>query len=458
MAEQLIISVSGMRGVVGENLTASIATDYGCAFGTFLKENHAGEKKKLSVCVGRDSRPSGQELGSAVAEGLCAVGIDVIDLGVVTTPCVGIMLRELSCAGGVVVTASHNPGQYNGIKLFLSNGIAPPSDAAEQIKQYFFDKHFNFVDSSDCGKVTSNEQTGTIHIAKVLAIVDRGTIAEKKFKVVLDSVNGAGGRVTKKMLAELGCEVSAINDEPSGLFAHGPEPTAENLRGLCEIVTTEGAEIGFAQDPDADRLAIVDENGNYIGEEYSLALAAKYIFNKRTGRAATNLSTSRMIDDVAERAGGQVIRTAVGEANVAAAMLEHDCIIGGEGNGGVIDLRVGPVRDSLVGIALVLQLMVETGKTVSQLVSEIGGYYMSKDKFAADKSQGQQILNSAKKTFTDAKLDTTDGCRFDFDDGWLHLRASNTEPVMRVIVEAKDRRIAEKYVDAVLKIRKEVLG
>ena len=458
MAEQLIISISGMRGIVGENLIPSIATDYGCAFGTFLEENYAGQKARLSVCVGRDSRPSGQELGSAIAEGLCNAGVDVINLGVVSTPGVGIMLRELGCAGGMVVTASHNPSRYNGIKLLLSNGIAPPSDAAEQIKQYFFNKRFGLVDSSDCGKVTSNEQTDAIHIAKVLAIVDRGTIAEKKFKVVLDSVNGAGGRVTKKMLAELGCEVSAINDEPSGLFAHGPEPTAENLRGLCEIVTTEGAEIGFAQDPDADRLAIIDENGNYIGEEYSLALAAKYIFSKKTGKAATNLSTSRMIDDVAEKVGGQVIRTAVGEANVAAAMLEHDCIIGGEGSGGVIDLRVGPVRDSLVGIALVLQLMAETGKTVSQLVGEIGGYYMSKDKFAADKSHAKQILNLANRTFADAKLDTTDGCRFDFDDGWLHLRVSNTEPVMRVIVEAKDRRTAEKYVDAVLKVRKEVLG
>jgi len=458
MAEQLIISISGMRGIVGENLIPSIATDYGCAFGTFLEENYAGQKARLSVCVGRDSRPSGQELGSAIAEGLCNAGVDVINLGVVSTPGVGIMLRELGCAGGMVVTASHNPSRYNGIKLLLSNGIAPPSDAAEQIKQYFFNKRFGLVDSSDCGKVTSNEQTDAIHIAKVLAIVDRGTIAEKKFKVVLDSVNGAGGRVTKKMLAELGCEVSAINDEPSGLFAHGPEPTAENLRGLCEIVTTEGAEIGFAQDPDADRLAIIDENGNYIGEEYSLALAAKYIFSKKTGKAATNLSTSRMIDDVAEKVGGQVIRTAVGEANVAAAMLEHDCIIGGEGSGGVIDLRVGPVRDSLVGIALVLQLMAETGKTVSQLVGEIGGYYMSKDKFAADKSHAKQILNLANRTFADAKLDTTDGCRFDFDDGWLHLRASNTEPVMRVIVEAQDRRTAQKYVDAVLKIRKEVLG
>ena len=197
MADQLIISVSGMRGIVGENLTASVATDYGCAFGTFLEESYAGKKERLPVCVGRDSRPSGQKLGSAVAEGLCKVGVDVIDLGVVTTPGVGIMLRELGCAGGVVVTASHNPGQYNGIKLLLGNGVAPPGDSAEQVKKYFFDRHFGLVDSSDCGNVTANEQTDTTHIAKVLAIVDRGAIAAKRFKVVLDSVNGAGGRVTK---------------------------------------------------------------------------------------------------------------------------------------------------------------------------------------------------------------------------------------------------------------------
>jgi len=458
MAEQLIISVSGVRGIVGQNLTASVATDYGCAFGTFLKNKGAGKKEKLSVCIGRDSRPSGQMLQSAVTAGLCAVGIEVIDLGVVTTPGVGIMARQLGCGGGAVVTASHNPSQYNGIKLLLGNGIAPPGDAAEQIKQYFRDKRFTLVDSPDHGDVTCDGQTDATHIAKVLAIIDKEAVAAKNFRVVLDSVNGAGGRVTKKMLAELGCVVSAINDEPTGQFAHGPEPTAENSEGLCEVVKTQTAEIGFALDPDGDRLAIVDEAGNYIGEEYTLALAAKYIFGKRTGKAATNLSTSRMIDDIAEQVGGQVIRTAVGEANVAAAMLEHDCIIGGEGNGGVIDLRVGPVRDGLVGIALVLQLMAETGKTIGQLVGEIDGYYMSKDKFAAEQNQGQEILDSAKKTFTDAKLDTTDGCRFDFDDGWLHLRASNTEPVMRVIVEAKDQRAAQKYIDAVLKIRKELLG
>ena len=458
MAEKLIISISGLRGIVGENLTASVAEEYGCAFGTFLKNRHTGKKEKLSVCIGRDSRPSGDMLKSAVSDGLCKVGIDVIDLGLVTTPCVGIMVRELGCSGGVVITASHNPAPYNGIKLLLENSMAPPPDAAEQIKQLFFDKKFTVADSQDCGRVASNEQTDTVHIAKVLAIVDKEAIAARKFNVVLDSVNGAGGRVTKKLLGELGCIVTAINDEPTGAFAHTPEPTAENLTGLCEAVKNQRAEIGFAQDPDADRLAIVDENGTYIGEEYTLALAAKYIFSRKTGKAATNLSTSRMLDDIAEGAGGGVIRTPVGEANVAKAMLEHNCIIGGEGNGGVIDLRVSPIRDSLVGIALVLQLMAETGKTVSELVGEIGDYYMSKDKFTAEKSQARQILDSAKETFTDAKLDTSDGCRFDFDDGWLHLRASNTEPVMRVIVEAKSHAAAQKYIDAVSNIRRKILG
>ncbi|MHC4738002.1 MAG: phosphoglucosamine mutase [Planctomycetota bacterium] len=452
MAEDLIISISGMRGIVGENLTADISREYGCAFGTYLKERNAG-KEKLSVCIGRDSRASGEMLKSALTEGLCKVGVDVTDLGIVTTPSVGIMVRELGCDGGAVITASHNPIQYNGIKLLLENSMAPPAKEAEQIRQYYFDKHFRLVDSADSGGVSFNEQTNVIHTSKVLGLVYKESIVAKQFKVVLDSVNGAGGPITKKLLGELGCDVCAINDEPTGIFAHTPEPTAENLAGLCEVVKGNGAEIGFGQDPDADRLAIVDEDGRYIGEEYTLALAAKYIFSKRSGSAAANLSTSRMLDDIVERAGGRVYRTAVGEANVAAAMLEHDCIIGGEGNGGVIDLRVGPIRDSLVGIVFVLQLMAETGKTVSQLAEEVGGYYMSKDKFAADKREAEQILDSAKRVFADASLNTADGCRFDFEDGWVHLRTSNTEPVMRLIVEAKDRQTAEKYIEAVSDIR-----
>jgi phosphomannomutase len=345
MSEQLIISISGMRGIVGENLTGFIAAEYGCAFGSFLKDQNGSKKGKVSVCVGRDSRPSGAMLQSSVTGGLCAVGVNVVDLGIVTTPGVGIMVRHLGCNGGIVITASHNPIQYNGIKLLLDNGVAPPPSLAEQIRKRYFDKNFSFVDSPHCGQVTSNDQTDDVHIAKVLATVDKKKIAARKFKVVLDSVNGAGGRVTKKLLTELGCKVIAINDQPTGLFPHRPEPTAKNLTSLCKTVKTGQPDIGFAQDPDADRLAIVDENGSYIGEEYSLALAAKYVFSKKKGPAATNLSTSRMVDDIAQLSGVEVFRTPVGEANVAAAMLKHKCVIGGEGNGGVIDLRVGKRQD-----------------------------------------------------------------------------------------------------------------
>jgi phosphomannomutase len=457
--EGLIISVSGMRGIVGKNLTASIAAEYGCAFGEFLKEKeHTG---KLSVCIGTDSRPSGYMLKAAVSAGLTSVGIGVIDLGLVTSPGVGVSLRELACAGGVIITASHNPVQYNGIKLLLDNGMAPPPEDAGAIKKIFCEKNFTYSDSTKCGKVTFDNRAVERHIDKVLAIVDERLIASKKFKVALDSVNGAGGPVTKKLLSRLGCKVFAINDEPTGIFAHTPEPTEENLKDFCSVIKDTQAEIGFAQDPDADRLAIVDENGNYPGEEYTLALAAKYVFSRDTrpcvstgsGSAAANLSTSRMIDDIAAKSGSKVYRTPVGEANVAKVMLEHNCIIGGEGNGGVIDLRVGPIRDSLVGIALILQMMAKTGKTISHLISEIGRYHMIKEKFAADKNQVQIITDTVKKLFVKARLNSSDGYRFDFDDAWLHIRPSNTEPVMRVIAEAKEQSVARKYVDEVRKIR-----
>ena len=458
MAQQLIISVSGMRGIIGENLTPAIAAEYGAAFGSFLKSQADATGRRPTVCIGRDSRVSGPMLAAAVTAGLCAVGVDAVDLGLVTTPGVGIMLRELGCAGGIVITASHNPIPYNGIKLLLSNGMAPPLDTAAEIRQRFLDKRLDFVSSPECGRVTANDAADRTHVDKVLAVVPAQQMAPRRYKIVLDSVNGAGAPVAKKLLAEYGCDVIAVNDEPTGLFAHEPEPTASNLKGLCERVKQEQADIGFAQDPDADRLAIVDENGVYIGEEYTLALAAKQVYSTDSGVAAANLSTSRMIDDVARQAGGRVVRTPVGEANVAQAMLENGCVIGGEGNGGVIDLRVGPIRDSLVAMALVLQLMAESGRTVSELVQEIGGYSMHKDKFAADATQAAEISSRAREKYPQAQANTADGCRLDFDDGWIHLRTSNTEPVMRVIVEANDEAVARRYLDEVGQIRVAVLG
>jgi len=452
MPEELIISISGLRGLAGQNLTESVAVEYARAFGSFLKNSFPQKQARLSVCLGRDSRPSGQMLSKAVSDGLISAGIDVIDIGIISTPGVGVMLRHLGCCGGVVVTASHNPVQYNGIKLLLDNGIAPPPKSAEKIKQIYLNKSFETVSQDKFGKVTFNKDAADIHVDKVLSIVDVDTKA-KKYKVVLDPVNGAGGQEAKMLLAKLGCKVLAMNFEPTGLFAHTPEPLAENLTGLCDEVKKQKADIGFALDPDADRLAIVDENGRYIGEEYTLALAAKFVLSNTKGPVATNLSTSRMVDDIARKAGVSVFRTAVGEANVANAMIENSCVIGGEGNGGVIDLRVGPIRDSLVGMALVLQLMAQTGKTISTLVKEIPSYFMVKDKFKVETSKVSHLMDEAKKVFADARLNTIDGCRFDFEDGWLHLRPSNTEPVVRLIVEAKDPHIAHNFLQTILKIR-----
>jgi phosphomannomutase len=397
-------------------------------------------------------------LSAAVSAGLCASGIDVIDLGIVTTPCVGIMTRHLRCAGGIVITASHNPVEYNGIKLLGSNGVAPPANVAGEIRAAYRERRFSLAPSVENGGISANDETDSIHIGKVLAIVDGKAVRKKRFRVVLDSVNGAGGRITKKLLAALGCRLTAVNDEPTGRFAHAPEPTGANLASFCRVVRRHKADIGFAQDPDADRLAIVDEKGRYIGEEYTLALAAKCIFRHRRGTAATNLSTSRMIDDIAAAAGTRVIRTPVGEANVAEAMIRERCVIGGEGNGGVIDLRVGPVRDSLVGIALVLQLMAETGRPVGELARECGNYAMLKEKFEADAVLAGRLIEAAKKEFAGARVDTSDGCRFDFDDAWVHLRSSNTEPVMRVIAEAPSDAAARAYVDRVLAIRNRLTG
>jgi len=362
------------------------------------------------------------------------------------------MVRHLACAGGVVITASHNPSPYNGVKLLLDNGMAPPPEIAGRIKSIFLDKTFAPAQTDNLGKISTDSQADEIHISRVLTTIEPQTIAAKKFTIVLDSVNGAGGRPGKNLLERLGCKIVPLNIEPTGLFAHPPEPTAENLTSLCDAVKKAGADVGFAQDPDADRLAIVDETGTYIGEEYTLALAAKFIFSQKSGNAATNLSTSRMIDDLAKAAGGKVFRTPVGEANVASAMIQHKCVIGGEGNGGVIDLRVGPIRDSLLAMAFVLQLMAQTGKSLSQLVSEIPRYYMTKHKFPADREKIASILEAAKKLFKDAKIDTSDGYRFDFPDGWLHVRPSNTEPIIRVIAESKNQQSAQKYIDALLNI------
>lgn len=451
-AAPLMISVSGVRGVIGATLTPQVACEFGQAFGHFLLQNKKSAGKPV-VAIGRDSRPSGPMVFGGVSAGLMSVGVDVVDLGVATTPSVALMGRFMKASAAIVITASHNPIMWNGIKFLREDGIAfPPAQAAE-IKQTYFAKPWQLVPIERLGLLTSDSRVHAHHVQAALQYFDVKAIAEKRFRVVVDSVNGAGCIPTPMLLGKLGAEMIHMNNEATGIFAHTPEPTKENLVTLCEEVRRRRAAVGFAQDPDADRLALVDENGTYIGEEYTLALCGLARMMSKPGPAVTNLSTSRMIDDIAVRFGQKVHRTPVGEANVAGKMTEVGAVIGGEGNGGVIDLRLGPVRDSLLGIVMVLDLMTRTGKTISQLVDEIPRYAMLKTKFECTPEQSATLVEKVKAKFADQKLDLQDGVRIDWPDGWVHVRQSNTEPIARVIAEAKDEGTARRLVESVQGLR-----
>ena len=443
---RLMMSVSGVRGVIGETLTPVLATELGCAFGTYLGGG--------TVVIGRDSRPSGPMIEAAVVAGLLAAGCKTVLLGIASTPATAMMVRRHKAAGGIVITASHNPIIWNGIKFLTDEGLAPPPEKAEQLFTIHRDRAFKLVDAERVSAPQIDATAAEQHVASSLKLADVNAVAARKFRVVLDAVNGAGGEEGRMLLERLGCQVVLINGEPTGRFAHTPEPLAENLTQLCDVVKREKAVAGFAQDPDADRLAIVDETGRYIGEEYTLALMAKLLFARRPGPAAANLSTSRMIDDLAAQAGGpcKVFRSAVGEANVVATMKTNGCTFGGEGNGGVIDPRVGVVRDSLVAMALVLQLMTETGKTLSALVAEIPSYTMIKTKFECSKERIAKVLVAVRERFAKERVNDIDGVRVDWSDGWVHVRGSNTEPIIRIIAEAPTHARAEALIADVRKI------
>ena len=452
--DRLMVSVSGVRGTVGGTLTPEVACRFGCAFGTMLG---AG----CRVVIGRDTRPSGPMLRNAVAAGLLAAGVDVVDIGVVSTPGVALMTRELKADGGVVITASHNPIQYNGMKFLQPIGTGLTAGTAEQLAAIWSDRAYRLVDAEHQGVESSDDSTHQRHVDAVCRNADVDAIAGRRFKVALDSVNGAGCAVTPMLMQRLGVELVHLNAEPTGLFAHPPEPVADNLAQLGADIVAHKAHVGFAQDADADRLAIIDETGRYIGEEYTLALAAAFVLSKRKGPVATNLVTSRMIDDVAATAGCEVIRTPTGEANVVEAMLQNGCILGGEGGGGVIDPQVVPVRNSLVGIACVLQYMAETNKTVSQLVAEIPHYEMIKAKMPCPAGAAEKVAAAMRDAFAGragAAFNDADGLRVDLPEGWVCARASNTEPIMRIIAEAARADDAEALVAQVRKIAEPIVA
>ncbi len=456
--EALMIGVSGMRGTIGGTLSPTIVGRMSAAFSCWIKETSAGtSEKKLKVVVGRDSRPSGPWVRDAAVAALSASGIEVIDLDIVTTPGVAMMVRHLEADAGVVVTASHNPIEWNGLKFLNREGLAPPPADAARIRKLYDDQCTSWVRVEHLTPPKKNGDTHAMHVKRVLDYVDHNGISNKRFKVVLDSVNGAGCVATATMLSKLGCQIVHINNVPNGQFPHEPEPTEKNLTQLADEVKRQHAAVGFAQDPDADRLALIDETGRYIGEEYSLALCAMWLLSKRPGVAVTNLSTSRMIDDIAAKKGSRVIRTAVGEANVIDTMIRENAVVGGEGNGGVIDPRIVRGRDSLVGIAYVLQLMAATGKSVSQLVNDIPQYAIVKTKFPCLREDANRAVDALKKAFASERVDTQDGLRIDWPDAWVHARSSNTEPIMRIIAEAPTKAAAEEYVARVQEVVDEAL-
>lgn len=438
----LMVGVSGIRGIIGETLTPRVVLEFAQSYGTFLEGGR--------LALGRDTRPSGEMFAAAAAAGLLSAGCEVTQLGVVMTPTIARAICDGGYDGGVMITASHNPAPWNGLKFLDSRGLAPGPEQAGEIAAI---REQGRVDTEKeaFAPIKSDVKAGERHVEAVLEAVEVEVEPLKGLRVVLDSVNGAGCLDSPALLAALGCEVVHVNGEPTGQFAHAPEPIAENLTQLCDAVTETGSSVGFVQDPDADRLAIVDERGHCIGEEYTLVLATQSVLSRRAGPVAANLSTSRMVDVVAARYGATVVRTPVGEANVARGMLANRCVVGGEGNGGVIDPRITLVRDSLSAMSLVLQLMAATGKRVSELVAGLPRYVMIKQKFECPRERIDAATAAVADAFSSEAVNRTDGTRVDLEQGWVHLRASNTEPIVRIISEAEGESTARALIERVRK-------
>ncbi len=439
---ELIISVSGLRGIVGETLTPDVACRYIASFAASIPPG--------AIVVGRDGRTTGRVLKAAIIAALNACGRDVIDADVAATPTIGVLVRVKSAAGGVQISASHNPPPYNGIKLFGSEGRVLDAAAGSKIRDGYFGDNTSWCRYDAIGTCETEPDPHAAHLEKVLATIEVDTVRRAKFKVLLDSNHGAGGLLGRRLLESLGCDVQAIGAEPTGVFAHVPEPTADNLTGIATQVAGSGCVIGFCQDPDADRLALIDENGRYIGEEATLALCVQraMMVGRTGGPIVINGATSSMSALVAKKYGVATIRSAVGEANVADEMIAHGAAYGGEGNGGPIDPTVGYVRDSFVGMAQVLDLMARTGKPLSQLADELPKLAIHKDKAEISVSELPAIFERLKNYFQDAQADTGDGLRLQWEDGWLLVRGSNTEPIVRMIAEAPTTEKAKSLCDA----------
>jgi phosphomannomutase len=433
MAER-ILSISGLRGIVGDGLDPEYVTRFSAALGTMLNGG--------TVVLSRDGRSTGDMLIHAVLAGLLGTGCRVIDLGIASTPTCGVMVTALGAAGGLQLTASHNPIEWNGLKPFSSRGSVFDKALGERLLSVLQSgptyRGWNGLGSVE---VASNENSE--HLARVFKLVDVAAIKARRFKVVLDCNHGSGSVLGPKMLRDLGCEVTVMGDTPDGQFEHPAEPLKENLTSLMAAVTSSGADVGFAQDPDADRLAIVDNTGRYIGEELTLGLCADHVLSRKKGPVVVNGSTSRVTADLAQKHGCQFHRSHVGEANVVSKMLEVNALLGGEGNGGVIEPQVGYVRDSFVSMAYVLDGLVSRRTTLDTWVDTLPQYTIVKDKLHCPRERVNQACAALMKAYGTAKATEGDGLRLDWPDRWVQVRASNTEPIIRVIAEAPNSDTAK---------------
>lgn len=443
-----IISVSGLRGIVGESLSPELAARFACAFVADLPSG--------PVVVSRDGRTTGAMLADAVRAGLCGVGRDVLDAGIAATPTTGVLVRDQKAAGGIQISASHNPPPYNGLKLFNAGGQVIAAEAGAKVISQYRQGTVKWVSYDRIGSVRQIEDTTSKHLELILNTVDVSRIRARRFRVLLDSNAGAGSVLGNRLLSTLDCEVKILGDTPNGGFLHPPEPTAENLAEVGRYVTEFRANVGFCQDPDADRLALIDEMGRYIGEEYTLALCLDHVLRQRRGPVVTNCATSRMAADLAEKFGVPFSRSAVGEANVVAEMQLREAVFGGEGNGGPIDPWVGYVRDSFVGMAIILDALADRAGTISQFAGALPRYAIHKDKTTLAPEKVPLAIDAIQKHFRDASASRLDGLRLDWNDRWLLVRASNTEPIVRIISEAPTDALARDLCSQAARVAGEV--
>lgn len=459
----LIKSISGIRGTIGgkveENLTPIDAVKFASAYGTWLKQQR--HKDNYRVVVGRDARISGDMIQNLVMNTLVGLGIHVIDLGLSTTPTVEVAVPMEHADGGIILTASHNPKQWNALKLLNAKGEFLNGAEGQKILEIAESDDMVFADVDSLGKITINDAYIDLHIDEVLdlPLVNKKAIEAAKFKVVVDGVNSTGGIAIPELLERLGVYVVKLYCEPNGHFPHNPEPLKEHLTDLSEAVKKEHADLGIVVDPDVDRLAFMDEKGEMFGEEYTLVACADYVLGHTPGNTVSNMSSTRALKDVTEKHGGTYRASAVGEVNVVELMKSTNAVIGGEGNGGIIYPELHYGRDALVGVALFLSLLADKNLSVSQLKATYPLYFMSKKKIELTPALDvDAILSSIATTYSNEKISTIDGVKIDFADSWVHLRKSNTEPIIRIYTEAPSQSSADELANRFISELKQIAG